>query len=149
VAGTKAQLILKLFGENIDVLKSKADEIAKILSTIKGGTDLAVEKVSGQPYLTIDIERSKIARYGLNISDVQNIIEIAIAGKSASKFYEENRSFDIVVRLPDYLPGAHKLHPFPLHHELDFDRPADFNRRRVVYLNAAPRNVHGERVPLL
>jgi heavy metal efflux system protein len=101
VAGTKAQLILKLFGDNIDVLKSKADEMAKVLSTIKGGTDLSVEKVSGQPYLTIDIDRSKIARYGLNISDVQNIIEIAIAGKSASKFYEENRSFDIVVRLPE------------------------------------------------
>ena len=101
VAGTKAQLILKLFGEDIDLLKSKADEIAKVLSSIEGGTDLMTEKVSGQPYLTINIDRSKIARYGLNINDVQNVIEIAIAGKSASKFYEENRSFDITVRLPE------------------------------------------------
>jgi heavy metal efflux system protein len=101
VAGTKAQLILKLFGEDIDLLKSKADEIAKVLSTIEGGTDLMTEKVSGQPYLTINIDRSKIARYGLNISDIQNVIEIAIAGKTASKFYEENRSFDITVRLPE------------------------------------------------
>jgi heavy metal efflux system protein len=101
VAGTKSQLILKLFGEDLDVLKDKADEIARILSTVKGGTDLMIENVSGQPYLTIDIDRSKIARYSLNISDVQNIIEIAIAGKSASKFYEENRSFDITVRLPE------------------------------------------------
>ena len=101
VAGTKSQLILKLFGENIDVLKSKADEIVKVLSNVKGVADLLAEKVSGQPYLTIEIERSKIARYGLNISDVQNIIEIAVAGKAASKFYEENRNFDITVRLPE------------------------------------------------
>jgi heavy metal efflux system protein len=101
VAGTKAQLILKLFGEDMDLLKSKADEIAKTLSSVKGGTDLMTEKVSGQPYLTISIDRSKIARYGLNIKDVQNVIEIAVAGKSASKFYEENRSFDITVRLPE------------------------------------------------
>lgn len=99
VAGTKAQLILKLFGDDIDVLKSKADEITKVLSSIEGGTDLMTEKVSGQPYLTVNIDRSKIARYGLNISDVQNVIEIAVAGKSATKFYEENRSFDITVRL--------------------------------------------------
>jgi cobalt-zinc-cadmium resistance protein CzcA len=101
VAGTKSQLILKLFGEEIDLLKSKSDEIAKVLSSIKGGTDLMTEKVSGQPYLIINIDRSKIARYGLNISDVQDVIEIAIAGKSATKFYEENRSFDITVRLPE------------------------------------------------
>ncbi len=101
VAGTKAQLILKLFGEDIDLLKSKADEIAKVLSSIEGGTDLMTEKVSGQPYLTINVDRSKIARYGLNINDVQNVVEIAIAGKAASKFYEENRSFDITVRMPE------------------------------------------------
>jgi cobalt-zinc-cadmium resistance protein CzcA len=101
VAGTKSQLILKLFGENLDLLKSKADEISNVLSSIKGTTDLVAEKVSGQSYLTVEIDRLKIARYGLNISDVQNIIEIAVAGKSASKLYEENRSFDIMVRLPE------------------------------------------------
>ncbi|MEE9914025.1 MAG: CusA/CzcA family heavy metal efflux RND transporter [Deltaproteobacteria bacterium] len=101
VAGTRAQLIVKLFGEDIDVLKSKSEEIARVLSSIKGGTDLAAEKVSGQPYLTINIDRARIARYGLNISDVQNVIEIAVAGKAASQFYEENRSFDITVRLPE------------------------------------------------
>ncbi|MCX6178707.1 MAG: CusA/CzcA family heavy metal efflux RND transporter [Chlorobiales bacterium] len=101
VAGTRAQLIVKLFGEDIEVLNNKSAEIAKVLSSIKGGTDLVAEKVSGQPYLTINIDRKKIARYGLNISDVQNVIEIAVAGKSASKFYEENRSFDIAIRLPE------------------------------------------------
>jgi cobalt-zinc-cadmium resistance protein CzcA len=101
VAGTRAQLIVKLFGEDINVLSDKSAEIAKVLSTVKGGTDLSAEKVSGQPYLTVNIDRARISRYGLNISDVQKVIEIAIAGKSASKLYEENRSFDITVRVPE------------------------------------------------
>ncbi|MDD5674015.1 MAG: CusA/CzcA family heavy metal efflux RND transporter [Chitinivibrionales bacterium] len=101
VAGTKAQLILKLFGENLDILKAKADEIATLLLSVKGCTDLVTEKITGQPYVTIAIDRIKIARYGLNIADVQEIIEIALAGKSASKLFEENKSFDIKVRLPE------------------------------------------------
>jgi len=101
VAGTRAQLIVKLFGEELGVLSEKSQEIARVLSTIKGGTDLNAEKVSGQPYLTVDIDRTKIARYGLNISDVQKVIEIAVAGKAASLLYEENRSFPITVRLPE------------------------------------------------
>jgi len=101
VAGTRAQLIVKLFGNNIETLKTKADEIARILSRVEGVADLLTEKVSGQPYLTVEIDRVRIARYGLNIKDVQNVIEIAVAGKTASKFYEENRNFDITVRLPE------------------------------------------------
>jgi heavy metal efflux system protein len=101
VAGTKAQLIIKLFGEDIEVLRDKAEEIEKVLTSIQGNTDLNVEKISGQPYLNVNIDRAKVARYGLNINDVQNVIEIAIAGKAASKLYEENRSFDIVVRMPE------------------------------------------------
>ncbi|SNB45522.1 efflux RND transporter permease subunit [Geobacter sp. DSM 9736] len=101
VAGTRAQLIVKLFGDDLDVLRDKSAEIAKVLSTVRGGTDLNTEKVSGQPYLTVTIDRAKIARYGLNISDVQNVIEVAVAGKAASTFYEVNRGFDITVRLPE------------------------------------------------
>jgi cobalt-zinc-cadmium resistance protein CzcA len=101
VAGTRAQLIVKLFGEDLGVLNDKSAEIAKVLSTVRGGTDLNTEKVTGQPYLTVTIDRAKISRYGLNISDVQNVIEIAIAGKAASTFYEVNRGFDITVRLPE------------------------------------------------
>ncbi|UFS72794.1 CusA/CzcA family heavy metal efflux RND transporter [Geomonas sp. RF6] len=101
VAGTRAQLIVKLFGDDMETLSRKSTEIAKVLSTVRGGTDLAAEKVSGQPYLTVDIDRGKIARYGLNISDVQKVIEIAVAGKAASELYEENRSFPISVRLPE------------------------------------------------
>ena len=101
VAGTRAQLIVRLFGEDLELLRTKADEIARVFSKIEGATDLLTEKVTGQLYLTIEIDRPKIARYGLNVSDIQNLVEIAIAGKPASRFYEENKSFDIAVRLPE------------------------------------------------
>lgn len=100
VAGTKAQLIIKLFGENMDVLKEKAEEISRVVLKIKGAKDVVVEKVSGQPYLSININREKIARFGLNVENVQSIIEIAIGGKSATELYEENKSFSVVVRFP-------------------------------------------------
>jgi cobalt-zinc-cadmium resistance protein CzcA len=101
VAGTRAQLIVKLFGDDLAVLTEKSAEIARVLATIPGGTDLNTEKVSGQPYLTVLIDRSRIARYGLNISDVQQVIEIAVAGKAAATFHEGSRGFDITVRLPE------------------------------------------------
>lgn len=101
VAGTRAQLIIKLFGENLDVLNQKAEEISKAIGNIDGIADLVVEKVAGQPYLDIDINRAKIASYGININDISKIIEIAIGGKTASEFYEENKAFDITVRFDE------------------------------------------------
>jgi heavy metal efflux system protein len=100
VAGTRAQLIIKLFGENMEILKTKADEIGQVVGKIRGTADLVVERIAGQPYLAIDIDRNKIARHGLNVSDVQKVIEIAVGGKTATQIYEENRSFDVTVRYP-------------------------------------------------
>lgn len=101
VAGTRAQLIIKLFGDDLNLLLSHAEKIARILSSIDGATDVMSEKIAGQPYINISIDREKIARYGINMSDVQNIIGIAVAGKTATKFYEGNRNFDITVRFPE------------------------------------------------
>jgi cobalt-zinc-cadmium resistance protein CzcA len=101
VAGTRAQLIVKLFGDDMDTLSRKADQVATALRSIRGTADLVVERVGGQPYLSINIDRSKIARHGVNVSDVLRIIEISVGGKAATKFYEENRAFDVVVRYPE------------------------------------------------
>ena len=101
VAGTRAQLIIKLFGEDLELLKSKADEIARVVAGVEGTADLMVEKISGQPYLSISIDRGRIARYGIPVADVQEVIEMAVAGKAASILYEGNRRVDIVVRLPE------------------------------------------------
>jgi cobalt-zinc-cadmium resistance protein CzcA len=101
VAGTRAQLILKLFGDDLEVLKAKTDAIAKVLSGIRGCKDMVVERISGQPYIGIDIDRDKIARYGMNVRDVLAMVEIAIGGKAATQVYEGNRAFDLTVRFPE------------------------------------------------
>ncbi len=100
VAGTRAQLIVKLFGDDMDVLKTKADQIGAVLGKIRGTADLVVERVDGQPYLSINIDRLKIARHGVNVSEVLHIIEMSVGGKSATKLYEENRAFEVVIRYP-------------------------------------------------
>jgi heavy metal efflux system protein len=100
VAGTRAQLIVKLFGDDMEVLKTKAEEIGTVLGKIRGTADLVVERIDGQPYLSINVDRLKIARHGVNVRDVLHIIEISVGGKSATKLYEENRAFDVVVRYP-------------------------------------------------
>jgi len=101
VAGTRTQLIVKLFGDDMDVLKTKAEQIGAVLRKIRGTADLVVERIDGQPYLTINIDRYRIARHGMNVSDVLHIIEMSVGGKSATMLYEENRAFDVVVRYPD------------------------------------------------
>ncbi len=100
VAGTRAQLIVKLFGDDMEVLRTKAEQIGAVLGSIRGTADLVVERIDGQPYLSINIDRIRIARHGVNANDVLRIIEMSIGGKSATKLYEENRAFEVVVRYP-------------------------------------------------
>lgn len=100
VAGTRAQLIIKLFGEDTEVLKRKAEEIATVVSRIRGATDLVVEQNAGQPYLSIAVDRNKIARHGLNVKTVLEVVAIAIGGQAATQLYETTRSFDVMVRFP-------------------------------------------------
>jgi cobalt-zinc-cadmium resistance protein CzcA len=85
----------------LDELRRTGDEIAGILGTIRGVKDLKVEQLFGQPYITIDIDRGKIARYGINVSDVREVIVTAIGGETATRVYEEHRRFGLVVRFPE------------------------------------------------
>jgi len=101
VAGTRAQLIIKLFGEDLDILKSKADDIAMTLAKIRGTQDLVVETVAGQPYISIKADRAKIARFGINVEDVQEIVETAVGGKSVTPLFEGEKYFDIQLRFPE------------------------------------------------
>jgi len=101
VAGTRAQVIVKLFGDDTDILQQKTAEIAKAVAPIAGVADLITEVVAGQPYIAIQIDRNRIARYGINVNDVLSIVEIAVGGKAASQVYEENRFFDLTVRFPE------------------------------------------------
>ncbi len=101
VTGVRADVAVKIFGDDLDTLIEKAREIAKVASSITGTQDTRVDRVGGQQYLEIDIDRSAIARYGLNASDVNQTIEMAIAGKSATEIYEGERRFQAIVRLPE------------------------------------------------
>ncbi len=100
VTGVRADVAVKIFGDDLDTLVKKAQEVAKVASAIRGTQDTRVDRVGGQQYLVIDIDRSAIARYGLNASDVNDTIEMAVAGKSATEIYEGERRFQSVVRLP-------------------------------------------------
>ncbi len=101
ISGVKSQIAIKLFGEDMDALKAKADEIAKVMAEVRGVADLRVEQVSGQPYSTIEIDRQKIARYGINVADIQEIIETAVGGKVATDAFEGERRFGVMVRFPE------------------------------------------------
>ncbi len=100
VSGVRSQVAIKLFGDDLDQLRRTGDEIAKVLASMPGATDLRVERVSGQEYLTIAIDRAAIARLGINVEDVNDIIELAIKGREATTVYEGERRFDAIVRFP-------------------------------------------------
>ncbi len=101
LSGVKAQLAIQLFGDDLDQLVAAASGIERVLLGIKGAEDVQVEQVTGQPQLQLRIDRSQIARYGINVEDVQTAIETAIGGAEAGQVFEGTRRFDITVRLQE------------------------------------------------
>jgi cobalt-zinc-cadmium resistance protein CzcA len=101
VAGTRSQLIVKLFGEDLDLLVDKAGEIAGVLGRVRGASDLVVESVAGQPYVSVFPDRAKIARFGLSVEDVQTLVETAIGGRTVTRLYEGERAVDVRLRYPE------------------------------------------------
>ena len=101
VSGVKSAIGIKIFGDDLDVLKTKAEAVARVLGKVRGAADINVEKVSGLAYLQIEIDRSKIARYGINVADIQQVVETAIGGKEATKVYEGQKVFGLAVRFPE------------------------------------------------
>ncbi|MBX3348838.1 MAG: efflux RND transporter permease subunit [Nitrospira sp.] len=100
ISGVRTEATVKLFGDDLETLRNKAQEIAEVLESVRGVRDIKVEQLYGQPYLTIDIDRSKIARHGINVADVREIISTAIGGEVATRVYEGQQRFDLVVRFP-------------------------------------------------
>ncbi|NBS95947.1 MAG: efflux RND transporter permease subunit, partial [Betaproteobacteria bacterium] len=101
VTGVRSDVAIKLFGDDLDMLTQKANEIARVAATIGGASGVRVEKTAGQQYLTIDIDRAAIARHGLNVADVNQTIEIAIGGSRVTDFFEGERRFTTAIRLPE------------------------------------------------
>jgi cobalt-zinc-cadmium resistance protein CzcA len=101
ISGVRSDVAVKVFGDDIDSMLAQGQKIADILREVSGAADVKVEQVTGLPLLTIEIDRATIARYGLNIADVQEVVEAAIGGKSVGQVYQGDRRFDLVVRLPE------------------------------------------------
>ncbi len=101
--GVRAELAVKLFGDDLDELKHKANEIASVIREVPGAADVQPDQISGMPQLLIKIDRHAIARYGINVEDVQQVIHAAVGGESAGQIFEGVKRFDILVRFaPEY-----------------------------------------------
>jgi cobalt-zinc-cadmium resistance protein CzcA len=101
IAGVRSDIAIKLFGDDLDTLKKTADRIASEVSAVPGAEDVKVEAVSGLPQLQIKPNRAAIARYGINVEDVNDLVESIVAGKPAGIVYEGEQRFNLVVRLTD------------------------------------------------
>ncbi|MCZ6681171.1 MAG: CusA/CzcA family heavy metal efflux RND transporter [Candidatus Poribacteria bacterium] len=97
--GARSDVVIKIFGDDLEALREKANEIARVVSSVRGATDVNVQQVTGLPVLQIKIKRDVIARYGVNVADVGQLIQTAIAGTEATEVLEGFMRFDLVVRL--------------------------------------------------
>ncbi|MFJ4134532.1 CusA/CzcA family heavy metal efflux RND transporter [Pseudomonas cyclaminis] len=103
ISGVRSDLAVKVFGDDMAVLNRTAGEIAETLQKLDGASEVKVEQTAGLPVLTINIDRDKAARFGLNVGDVQDTLAVAVGGRQAGTLYEGDRRFDMVVRLSDAL----------------------------------------------
>ncbi|MBW7911280.1 MAG: CusA/CzcA family heavy metal efflux RND transporter [Alphaproteobacteria bacterium] len=103
ISGVRSDVAVKIYGDDFAVMEKTAAEIMAVLQTTKGSADVKAEQTSGLPMLEIRLDKPAIARYGLNVSDVLDVISIAIGGREAGLVFQGDRRFDIVVRLPDNL----------------------------------------------
>lgn len=103
ISGVRSDVAVKVFGDDMAVLNKTATQIATALQSLPGASEVKVEQTSGLPVLTINIDRDKAARFGLNVGDVQDTIAVAVGGRQAGTLYEGDRRFDMVVRLSDQL----------------------------------------------
>jgi cobalt-zinc-cadmium resistance protein CzcA len=99
ISGARQDVVCKIFGENLDTLAVYANMLGKICNSVDGSSGIYVEAIAGLPQITIQYNRSTIAQYGLNISDINSVVNTAFAGETSGKVYEGEKRFDMVVRL--------------------------------------------------
>jgi heavy metal efflux system protein len=110
LTGLKSSLAVKIYGSDLTVLQDKAVQIKNTLTKIPGFTDLTVVRELGQPSLLIDVDRDKIARYGINVADVEAVVSAAVGGQAATQVIQGEKLFDLVVRMqPQFRSSAHEI----------------------------------------
>ncbi len=117
ISGVRSDVAVKVFGDDMDVLAKTGNAIAQALQRVPGAAEVKVEQTGGLPMLSVNIDREKTARYGLNIADVQQVLATATGGREAGTMFEGDRRFSILVRLPETLrsdPETLRTLPIPL-----------------------------------
>lgn len=110
LTGLKSSLAVKVYGDDLTVLQDKAIQIKNTLAKVPGFTDLTVVRELGQPSLLIDVDRDKIARYGINVADVEAVISAAVGGQAVTQVIQGEKLFDLVVRMqPQFRSSAHEI----------------------------------------
>ncbi len=103
IAGVRSDLAVKIFGDDLDVLLEVGQSIEAAVRSVSGAEDVGMEQVTGLPLLSVIPDREALARYGLNIADIQDVIAISVGGRTVGQVFEGDRRFDIVVRMPEVL----------------------------------------------
>ena len=115
IAGVRADVAVKVYGDDLEQLMALGDAVESVASQVAGAADVKLEQVTGLPLLTITPNRAALARYGLNLQDVQDTVSIALGGGNAGQLFEGDRRFDIVVRLPEAIrTDIDQLHELPV-----------------------------------
>ena len=160
ITGVRADLAIKIFGEDLDILYKKGQEVQKAIQVVDGAVDIIVEKITGLPQMSVQFDRQKIAKYGLNVEDLNNLITTGFAGKSAGIVFEGEKQFDLIVRFDEnnrkdidniktasvLLPNGNKL-PLSEFATISYSKgPAkisrdDTKRRIVVGVNVRNRDL--------
>jgi cobalt-zinc-cadmium resistance protein CzcA len=110
LTGLKSSLAVKIFGPDLNVLEQKAVEIKRVFDHTPGFTDLTVVRELGQPSLLVDVNRAELARYGVNVADIENVVQAAIGGQAATQVIQGEKLFDLVVRMePEFRSNAHEI----------------------------------------
>jgi cobalt-zinc-cadmium resistance protein CzcA len=141
ISGVRSDVAVKIFGDDEDVLNSTANRIAEVLQRVPGATEVKVEQTTGLPMLTVNIDRGKATRYGLNMSDVQDVVATAIGGREAGTVFQGDRRFQLLVRLPESVRGdlqALSRLPIPLPRSGEAGRTNYIPLAEVASLELAP-----------
>jgi len=101
LSGVRADVAVKVFGDDMDTLLTLGKQIEKLLGTVPGAADVKTEQITGLPILSVQVDRAKMARYGLNVTDVQDAVAISVGGRTSGLIYEGDRRFELQVRLPE------------------------------------------------
>lgn len=142
-SGVKSDLAIKIYGEDLDVLGKIGENISRLLPDLEGTRNFYVEQSVGQPYLTIEIDRAAVATFGLNVDDVQHVVEAGIGGQQAGVLYEGQRRFGITVRYPQEIRDElFKIQNVPVH--LPGGGTIPLKRVANIELQEGPREIQRE-----